>query len=225
MQAPTKSGVLLDSTSKAQNMKLTSDQSSQDHGTNRNKWSSQVCCQEQASKSRIHTSLTAWSIHPTGNDWYKAFFQRVKALPEYSDIVETKSGRATDTAKLMYYNTGNINYWYDKMIKILCDDLKIAERTTGEDAEAEIVWTGDKNRILFTDETAIKDRNESSRISQLFKKRITRSKNVAKGRRRRYAKDKRGSLHETATMGYNLMGDIVPPVWVINRRTIDDNVR
>ena len=66
-----------------------------------------------------------------GEKWYDAFFKRMKAIPEYADIVETTSGRATDTAKLMYYNTDNINFWYDKMIEILCDELKIAERTTG----------------------------------------------------------------------------------------------
>ena len=98
----------------------------------------------------------------------------MKAIPEYSDIVETMSGRATDTSKLMYYNTDNINYWYDKMIVILCDELKIAKRTTGADATAEIVWTGDKQRILFSDETAVKDRNEARRMSRKFRKRITR---------------------------------------------------
>ena len=46
----------------------------------------------------------------------------MKMLPEYSDIVETMSGRTTDTSKLMYYNTDNINYRYDKMTVILCDE-------------------------------------------------------------------------------------------------------
>ena len=96
----------------------------------------------------------------------------MQALPEYSDIVETKSGRATETSKLMYYNTENINYWYDSMIKILCDELKIAKRCT--DGSEEIVWTGDRSRIIFSDETAVKDRNEAMRIAKKLLKRITR---------------------------------------------------
>ena len=66
---------------------------------------------------------------------------------QYADSRETRSARATETSKLMYYNTENINYWYDEMIKILCDELKIAKRCT--DGTAEIVWTGNRNRIIF----------------------------------------------------------------------------
>lgn len=113
-------------------------------------------------------------ILPTGEAWYNRFLKRMQALPEYADVVETKSGRATDTRKLMYYNTENINYWYDQMIKILCDELKIAKRTTAKDAKSEITWTGNKDRILFSDETAVKDRNEAARNSRKFKKRLTR---------------------------------------------------
>ena len=171
----------------------------------------------------------------------------MQALPEYSDIVETNSGRATETSKLMYYNSENINYWYDEMIKVLCDELKIAKRTTGEDTTAEIVWTGNRYRMLCTDETAVKDRMEAARVSKKFMKRITRCMcvlvinlqfiylicththyrafNLLKGRRRRYAKDKRCSVHETGSMGYSLAKEIVPPVWVINRKTVDATIR
>ena len=96
----------------------------------------------------------------------------MQALPEYADIVETKSGKATDTGKLIYYNTENINYWHDPMIKILRDELKIAKRCT--DGSAEIVWTGNRSRIIFSDETAVKDRNEAIRVSKKLLKRITR---------------------------------------------------
>lgn len=109
-----------------------------------------------------------------GQVWYDGFFKRMQALPEYADIVETKSGRATETRKLMYYNTENVNYWYDETVKVLCDELKIARRATAADGDAEIVWTGNRNRILFSDETAVKDRNESMRVCKKFKKRITR---------------------------------------------------
>ena len=44
MQVPIKSDVLWVITSKVRNMSLTFGQSSQDHGTNRNKWLSQVRC-------------------------------------------------------------------------------------------------------------------------------------------------------------------------------------
>ena len=96
----------------------------------------------------------------------------MQALPEYTDIRETRSARATETSKLMYYNTENINYWYDEMIKILCDELKIAKRCT--DGTAEIVWTGNRNRILFSDETAVKDRDEAKRVAKKLLRRITR---------------------------------------------------
>ena len=86
----------------------------------------------------------------------------MKAIPEYSDIVETTSARATDTSKLKYYNTANINYWYDKAIEVLCDVWKIAKRNPGfRDGEPEIIWTTDLARVLALDETAIKDRNEA----------------------------------------------------------------
>lgn len=99
----------------------------------------------------------------------------MKALPEYSDIVETRSARATDTSKLKYYNTSNINYWYDKATEVLCDKWKIAKRNPGfKGGEPEITWDTDMNRVLFIDETAIKDRNEAMRIANKFKNRITR---------------------------------------------------
>ena len=117
--------------------------------------------------------------HDIGEKWYGAFFKRMKALPEYADIVETKSGRATDTTKLKYYNTENINYWYDEVIKLLCDELKIAKRNTEDEGDkCELIWTCDKNRVLFTDETAVKDRNEGMRLSKKFKMRITRCFNL-----------------------------------------------
>ena len=99
----------------------------------------------------------------------------MQALPEYADVVETKSGRATETTKLMYYNTMNVNYWYDEMVKILCDELKIARRVIATDGEeAEIIWTGNLSRMLFSDETAVKDRNEGMRLAKKYKKRLTR---------------------------------------------------
>ena len=106
----------------------------------------------------------------------QSYFKRMKALPEYSDIVETKSGRATDTRKLKYYNTENINYWYDEVVNLLCDVLKIAKRNTdGDPSKGEIIWTCDLNRVLCTDEeTAIKDRNEAMRLAKKFSLRITR---------------------------------------------------
>ena len=78
-----------------------------------------------------------------------------------------------DTTKLKYYNTKNINEWYDKATKIICDDWKIAERVVGDDS-VELKWTGDKTRILFSDESAFKDRKEAARIAVAFRRRITR---------------------------------------------------
>ena len=98
----------------------------------------------------------------------------MKKIPEYSDIVETMSAKPMDTTKLKYYNTENINKWYDEAIKVICDQWKIAERQGGEGQAAEIRWTGEKVRILFSDESAFKDRKEAERIARAFKKRLTR---------------------------------------------------
>ena len=47
-------------------------------------------------------------IYVPSKKWYTSWFNRVKKLPEYTDITECE-GRATDIKKLRYYNTGNIN--------------------------------------------------------------------------------------------------------------------
>ena len=52
-----------------------------------------------------------------------------------------------------------------------------------------------------------------------------RAANLLKGARRRYAKDMRSSVHETGSFGINLKGEIIPPVWVTNRRVVDDVLR
>ena len=98
----------------------------------------------------------------------------MKATPEYADIVETSSDKAMDITKLKYYNTDNINKWYDEAVKVICDQWEIAERTNGGEGEAEIKWTGEKVRTLFSDESAFKDRKEAERIANAFKHRITR---------------------------------------------------
>ena len=101
-----------------------------------------------------------------GQKWYDAWIKRMKATPEYADIVETNSAKAMDTTKLKYYTTKNINKWYDEAIDVICDQWKIGERTNGDDPDgAEIRWTGDKTRILFSDESAFKDRKEATRIA------------------------------------------------------------
>ena len=98
----------------------------------------------------------------------------MKRLPEYADIVETVSAKPMDITKLKYYTTENINKWYDEAIKVICDQWEIAERTNASEGKAEIRWTGEKIRILFSDESAFKDRKEAERIANAFKKRITR---------------------------------------------------
>ena len=113
-------------------------------------------------------------VSHTGEKWYDAFFQRMKRLPEYADIVETVSAKPMDITKLKYYTTENINKWYDEAIKVICDQWEIAERTNASEGKAEIRWTGEKIRILFSDESAFKDRKEAERIANAFKKRITR---------------------------------------------------
>lgn len=87
---------------------------------------------------------------------------------------DLESVKLMDTTKLKYYNTDNINKWYDEAIKVICDQWKITERTNGGEGEAEIKWTGEKVRILFSDESAFKDRKEAERIAEAFKKLITR---------------------------------------------------
>ena len=52
-----------------------------------------------------------------------------------------------------------------------------------------------------------------------------RKKNISKGRRRRFAKSARSAVHETVITGYALDGTALPPVWVLNRKTIDDETR
>ena len=42
------------------------------------------------------------------------------------------------------------------------------------DGEAELKWTYDKTRILFSDESAFKDRKETARLASAFRRRITR---------------------------------------------------
>lgn len=116
---------------------------------------------------------TYYSHAHTGLKWYDAFFKRMKKHPEYTDIVETYSAKSMDSIKLKYYNTKNINDWYDKATEIICDEWEIAERNDG-DGEAELTWTGNKTRILFSDESAFKDRKETARIATAFRRRITR---------------------------------------------------
>ena len=109
----------------------------------------------------------------TGKAWYNSWFKRMQATPEYADIVETNSAKPMDTTKLKYYNTANINKWYDEATSVICDEWKIGVCTNGEGGE-EIKWTGDKTRILFSDESAFKDRKEAARIAEAFVQRITR---------------------------------------------------
>lgn len=54
---------------------------------------------------------------------------------------------------------------------------------------------------------------------------MRRMKHVTKGRRRRYAKAIRTAMHETVITGYSLNGEALPPVWVLNRKTIDAETR
>ena len=117
--------------------------------------------------------FTFYACAHTGLKWYDAFFSRMKKHPEYSDIVETYSSKSMDSIKLKYYNTKNINDWYDKAATVICDEWKIAERMDG-DGEAELKWTYDKTRILFSDESAFKDRKETARLASAFRRRITR---------------------------------------------------
>ena len=54
---------------------------------------------------------------------------------------------------------------------------------------------------------------------------ICRAKNLAKGRRHRFARAVYSSVHETVITGYALDGSALPPVWVLNRKTIDAETR
>lgn len=91
-----------------------------------------------------------------------------------TNISITSSSKPTETTKLKYYTTKNINKWYDEAITVLCDVWKIAKRTTTATADgAEILFTTNTSRVLVSDETACKDRKESERIADKFKDRIT----------------------------------------------------
>lgn len=98
----------------------------------------------------------------------------MQKIPEYADIVETCNAKPMDVCKLKYYTTDNINKWYDEATKVICDEWKIGVRTNAGPGKGEIEWTYDKARILFSDESAFKDRKEAQRIAQAFIKRITR---------------------------------------------------
>ena len=106
-----------------------------------------------------------------GRFWFANWFTRMKK--QNPTIKIAGSGKPTETTKLRYYTTSNINKWYDEAIGVLCDEWKIAKRTTDSDADTEITWTTNRSRVLFSDETACKDRKEAERIANKFRDRIT----------------------------------------------------
>ena len=106
-----------------------------------------------------------------GRDWFNNWFKRMKKKNPKLKIAG--SGKPTDTTKLRYYTTSNMNKWYDEAIGVVCDVWKIAKRVTDPGADAEITWTTNKSRVFFSDETACKDRKEAERIANKFGDRVT----------------------------------------------------
>ena len=74
-------------------------------------------------------------------------YNRMKQMPEYNKIVECR-GRGVDIDKLRYYNTKNINKYYDGAKAMLIDSWKVA--VAGPSPQEEVVCTCDPRRCIIT---------------------------------------------------------------------------
>ena len=113
---------------------------------------------------------------------------------------------------------------YDASLKLHCDKWKIAKRVESPTSDGpEMEYTCDLNRVLYLDESACRDKKEQARLAKAFLNRLTRKRKRKKGRRR-FAQVLTVSVHETVVTGFNLVGDAVPPVWVLNVERIAPQV-
>jgi hypothetical protein len=142
--------------------------------------------------------------------WYAGWFERMKIVNE--DIVIV-SERATDLQCARWFNSRNLNWWFDTMKRIGLK-YKFARLPTAEE-EGEMTWLNPE-RVIVTDETCVSG-GQTRKARGPSRKVVTINNRVEGGsnKRRTANSDRQTDDHVSLKVGHNLVGEPTFPVWIL----------
>ncbi|CAK8995005.1 Hypothetical protein (Fragment) [Durusdinium trenchii] len=144
--------------------------------------------------------------------WVQRWLNRMKGkAPTLVEAVCRGEARAT----LKWFNTKNINWWFDCFVKLVQEHGFARKPVAGEPGE--VIWLTPE-RVIITDETAVSGERESRAG---LEKQLTTIENLDKsgkrsrGVRRVPVQSQLSADHITLVGGHNLCGELTVPVWVV----------
>lgn len=143
-------------------------------------------------------------------NWFNRFIARAKKKnPE----IVTAIGQRCQSLRDDWYNSANINWWFDTVKKRLLE-LCVAELVDGGDEgkEGEELSWKFPNRVIITDETKVPGYGDTRRNEP---KLITTKQRLNENNKRPMSRPREQDEHITLLAGHSLTGDTTPPAWIL----------
>jgi hypothetical protein len=143
--------------------------------------------------------------------WYAGWFKRASAkTPGLIKVL----ARGTDHNTIKWFNTANVNWWFDCFVRNIKNHKFAREPKEGEVGEA--VWIeGQKERVIVMDETGISGKNKADATR---KRVVTTKARVETGSGTRRLAPNVGATEEHITLlaTVNLMGEAASPILIFS---------
>ena len=143
--------------------------------------------------------------------WFAGWFKRARA--KEPGLVKVLA-RGTDHNTLKWFNTANVNWWFDCFVRNI-KQHKFA-RTPKEGEQGEAVWLeGQRARVIVMDETGISGKNKADATR---KRVVTTKARVETGSGTRRLAPNVGATEEHITLlaTVNLMGETASPILIFS---------
>ena len=177
----------------------------------------------------IRAQAYEWVIDPTikarfstngpTKKWFKAFLARARSR---DPTITTAITRGTECRTLNWFNSNNINWWFD-VFKTKIIELGFAREPTDEEANCDAVWFDEAlHRVLISDETCVSGGN--TRKAQKTRSKVVtvkqRLEETDKGGKQRRTASSAVSTEEHITLlaSVTLSGHVGPPVWILSAK-------
>jgi len=96
--------------------------------------------------------------------WFRGWYKRMRSVePKLVDVI----ARGKDVATFKWYNSRNINWYFDSLKRILLSNGFARERTNSDTVAGEVILVTPE-RMIFTDETGVNDSKEKKRKEKVY---------------------------------------------------------
>ena len=153
--------------------------------------------------------------------WFKLFLKRAKKI---NPSVTTAITRGTECRTLKWFNSNNVNWWFDTFTRKIIE-LGFARAPTPEEKkDCEAVWLDNMlTRVVISDETCVSGGNtrkmKNTRCKVVTTVERIETTDKGGGQRRVAPLSRSTEEHITLLATVTITGQVGPPVWVLAAKT------